>query len=149
MSYKDNQRILCALSAQLLGEESLSPEQSQYLGLTLHRISQGEDANHVLGVRPKKGQKTADALARQRMSFILHWIAGQVAADPDGDTKPISIEKACELAVDSIVPLAKRAFPGADNRNYSADYLARCWSAPENKHMRSPNRGFYDRDYPY
>ena len=149
MSHLDKRRVLDALAAQLLRCEPISQEQSRYLGVAFWRIANGEDANNVLGVRPKKGQRQTGAVARQRMSLILHWIAGAIQPDPTGCERPLTIEQACELAMDSIVPAAKNAFPGADDCVYDAEYLMRCWSERENKHMRSSGRKFNDDDFPY
>jgi hypothetical protein len=149
MSHLDKRRVLDALSVQLLRGETLSPEQSQYLGVALWRIANGEDANAVLEVRPKQGHRQTGAIARQRMSLILHWVAAALESDPTGSDRPLSVEQACQLAVDSIVPAAKQAFPGGDSCTYDFDYIMRCWSDPSNEHMRSPSRKFYDDDFPY
>lgn len=149
MSYLDKRRVLDALLVQLLREESLSPEQSQYLGVALWRIANGEDANVVLEVRPKQGQRQTGAIARQRMSLILHWVAGAMEPDSTSGASPLTVEEACELAIDTIVPIAKKAFPGADDCTYDVEYLMRCWSEPGYQHMRSIDRGFYDEDFPY
>ncbi len=149
MSHLDKRRVLDALSRQLLRGELLSPEQSEYLGVALWRIANGEDANAVLEVRPKKGQRQTGAIARQRMSLILHWVAGAMEPGPTSCASPLTVEQACELAVDSIVPIAKKAFPGADDCTYDVEYLVRCWSEPGYQHMRSIDRQFYDDDFPY
>jgi hypothetical protein len=149
MSHLDNQRRLLSLAAQLESDAALSEDQRRLLASALHRIGAGEDANEVLGVSLKRGQKLSDAIAKQRMSLILHWVAGAVQPDPESGGKSMSIEAACELAVETIVPVAKAAFPGADNRRYDVDYIMRCWSEPAYAHMRSPYRGWFDSDYPY
>lgn len=149
MSHLDQQRILDALSLQLFREEPLSDEQMKYLAVIFGRIANGEDANIVLEVRPRQGQKTSDAIAKKRMSLILHWIAAAIAPDSESKGKPLTIVKACELAMDTIVPVAKRMYPGADDCTYDTEYLVRCWSEPKYKHMRSSERSFFDNDFPY
>ncbi len=149
MSHLDKRRIIGALSRQIFNGEQLSPEQSQYLGSALERIANGEDANAVLEVRPKRGQRNTGAITRRRTSLIMHWIAGLREPDPtDGGSIP-SVEEACILAIDTIVPVAKKIFPGADDCNYDVEYLMRCWSEPDYQHMRSSVRQFYDDDFPY
>ena len=149
MSHLNKRRVLDTLESQLLRGELLSPEQSQYLGVALWRIANGEDANAVLEVRLKKGQRQTAAIARQRMSLILHWVAVAMEPDPTGCTSPLTVVQACELAVDSIVPIAKKTFPGVDDSTYDVEYLVRCWSEPLYQHMRSIDRQFYDDDFPY
>lgn len=150
MSFLDKRRALNELSKQLFRGEMLSEEQSQYLGMIFWRIANGEDANAVLEVRPKRGQTNPKVIARQRMSLILHWVAGAMHPDPNDSTKcPLTVEQACELAMDTIVPIAKKAFPGADECTYDVEYLVRCWSEKGYKHMRLTERGFYDDDFPY
>jgi 3-oxoacyl-(acyl-carrier-protein) synthase len=147
MSHLDNRRILEALAHRLFRGEKLSEEEARFLGIVLGRIANGEDANKVLGVRPKKGQTESAAIARQRLSMILSWIAAQIEPDANGRRK--SIEAACAAAVHSIVPAAKLMFPGDDERVYDHEYLMRCWSAPEYRHMRTSKRSFYNEDFPF
>jgi hypothetical protein len=147
MSHLDNRRILGALGYRVLKREKLSEEEASYLGIVLGRIARGEDANQVLGVRPAKGRTDAGAVARKRLSWILSWIAAKT--EPDANGRKMSIEDACASAVNSVVPVAKQMFPGADSRAYDADYLMRCWSEPKYKHMRTSKRSFYDEDFPY
>jgi len=149
MSHLDKRRIIGALSRQIFNGESLSPEQSRYLGTALQRISNGEDANAVFEVRPKRGQRNNGAIARKRLNLIMHCMAGLMEPDPTGCESTPTVEEACIWATQTIVPVAKKAFPGADDCNYDVEYLMRCWSAPEYQHMRSPVRQFYDDDFPY
>ena len=140
---------MLALSMQLFRGEPLSQDQTQYLAFVLWRIANGEDANAVLEVRLKRGQRDSDAVAKQRISMILHWVAGAIEPDPRSNQKPLTLEQACTLAVNTIVPLAKSFFPGADNCTYDVEYLLRCWSEPAYQHMRSLDRVFFDNDFPY
>jgi hypothetical protein len=149
MSYFDNQRILRELGRQIESDAPLSDDQKRFLAIALYRIGTGEDANKVLGVRPQRGQKLSDVVARRRMSLILHWVAGAIEPDPESTSKPMSVEDACALAVTTIVPAAKAKFPGSDNRKYDVEYITRCWSEPAYAHMRSPDRGWFDPDFPY
>jgi hypothetical protein len=149
MSHLDQRRILNALSLQLFQEEPLSQGQMRYLAAVFYRIANGEDANNVLEVSPRRGQKTSDAIAKKRISLILHWIAVAIAPDSESKEKPLTIVEACELAMEHIVPVAKRMYPGADDCKYDVEYLARCWSEPAYQHMRSPDRSFFDSDFPY
>lgn len=149
MSYLDNQRVLMSLALQIQRKEPLSEEQLQFLAVVFYRIGAGEDANKVLSVRLQQGQKLSDVVARCRMSLILHWIAGAIQPDPQSNSKHMTVEAACVEAVTTIVPVARKAFPGADSQQYDAEYIQRCWSEPAYAHMRSPDRGWIDSDFPY
>ncbi len=149
MNHLDHQRIMLDLAYQLDRNELLLPEQIRFLAIALYRIGTGEDANKVLQVTPKPGQKLKDITARRRLSVILHWIACSVNPDPGSEEKAMSVEAACELATQTIVPAAKKMYPGADDHQYEVEYLLRCWSAPEYAHLQSCERGWFDPDYPY
>jgi hypothetical protein len=148
VSIADQRRRLLLL-AQKLGRGKLSKLDKSYLCEVLNRIGSGEVPDKVLGLRRTRGQKASDEHARRRMSLILHWVAGRIAPEPGSHKKAISIEKACEEALDTIVPAAKRMYPGADDREYDAQYLVRCWGAGEYTHMRKLERAWTDDDNPY
>lgn len=147
MSQLDNRRALLDLAIQLERGEALSDEQSRFLAAAFYRIGRGENANKVLGLEFGRGERASAAIDRMRMSMILHWVACRVRPDPKSNDKAMSIENACELAVETIVPVAKATYPGADDRQYDAEYILRCWS--EYAHMRSTERGWFDPDFPY
>ena len=149
MNRYDHMRALLGLAHQLDRGEELSADQRNFLGIALYRIGTGEDANHAFNVQGGRGLKLADVIARRRMSVILHWVACAVDADAESGETAMSIEAACVEAIDSIVPVAKEAFPGADHCAYDADYIRQCWTDPKYAHMRSPMRSWYDPDFPY
>jgi hypothetical protein len=145
----DHRRALLDLAHRLGRGDELSTNERDFLCLALYRVGTGEDANHVFNVQGGRGLKLADVIARRRMSVILHWVACAVNADSEPGETVMSIEAACVEAVDSIVPLAKEAFPGADHCVYDVDYIRQCWTDPKFAHLRSPMRGWYDPDFPY
>ena len=150
MSKRDQQRVLQLLSKQISDGAPFSDSQRSYLADAIYRISQGEDANKAFGLSRSKGQKMSNEVARQRLSLILHWVACKVHPDPAADgEKAMSIAKACAEAQTTIIPAAKRMFPGADITTYDAEYLIKCWRDTDYKHLSSPLRGQYDADYPY
>jgi len=149
MSYLDNRRTLGALAYRVFRLEKLSKEEASYLGIVLGRIARGEDANDVLGVRPQRGQSHEDAISQQRMSLILHWVAAAIELIPDDNGKKLTVQEACEKAMDTIVPFAIQMFPSKKSPTYDAEYLQRRWSSPVCRHMRSPVRKFFDPDFPY
>lgn len=145
----DHQRFLLELSYQLDRGDALSEDQRRFLALVLYRVGRGEDANAVLGLKFGQGQSRTKAIARARMSMILHWVACAVSPDPGSPTKTMSVEDACSQAVDTIVPFAKAMYPGSDDHAYDSEYIMRCWGNPKYAHMRSTVRGMLDPDFPY
>jgi hypothetical protein len=149
MSYLDNRRRLKMLGMALKTREGLLKEELQYLSAALIRIAQGEDANHVFGVKLQKGCKDKDVLARKRMSFILSFVQSYMYPNPDSNEQEMVLEDACVKAAEEIVPLARRLYPGDDQATYNSDYIQRCHSSPEYSHMRKPERTWLDDDFPY
>ncbi len=149
MSPEDNKRALLDFAFQLHRNEPLSDSQRDFLSIVLYRIATGEDANKVLGTEGGQGQKLSDVVARRRMSMILHWVAGAIDKDPCHETAPMTLNKACVEAMTTIVPIAQAAFPGAEEHEFDAEYIQKCWRKAKYKHMRSTGRGWFDPDYPY
>jgi len=151
MSHLDNKRILLELSDRTRRPEQLSKEESMFLASALQSIANGEDANNVFEIRPKRGQSDADALARQKLSFIMHWIACAIKPinDPISPGLGLSVEKACEEAFATVVPVADNMFGNSKKAVYDADYLKKCWYQHDKKHMQDINRNSYHPDYPY
>ncbi|MBM3396571.1 MAG: hypothetical protein FJY37_18480 [Betaproteobacteria bacterium] len=149
MNSLDHRRALLDLAYQLDRGEDLSEEQKKFLAFAIYRVATGENANKVFQTQLRRGEKLSALIDRRRMSMILHWVACQVYSDPNSSRKAMSVEEACYLAEELVTSKAKKAFPGADNRKYSGDYLLRCWSDPANAHLRSPDRSWLDPDFPY
>lgn len=149
MNRYDHMRVLQDLAYQLDSGEPLSDEQRRYIAIAIYRISTGEDANRVFNVDSKKGHKLSDVISRRRMSMILHWVAGAIQPDPTCKEKPMSVEKACEQATTTIVPIAKAKYPGGDTHAYDAEYIMRRWHDAKYQHMQSPERNWFDPDFPY
>ena len=148
MGYLDNRRMLDKLSLALYQGNEL-PEEREYLVIALFRIATGEDANEVLGVKPTTGKSRRDAIARQRMSFILQMVECFMFPKPGSKEQEMSLDDACHKAKKEIVPIAKKLYPGADKTRYTAGYIQRCHSSPRYKHMRSEIRRWTDGDFPY
>ena len=129
--------------------DGLLDAEREFIGQALERIGYGEDANDVLQTKLKPGQKEKDIIDRQRMSLILHWVHCAMYPDLSTNTQEMSLAEACELAQSTIVPVAKAAFTSAASIVYDPEYIQRCHSAPEYKHLRSPSRSDFDDDFPY
>lgn len=149
MSHLDQRRELLALAGKLKIGQELTDAQRNFLASALVQISAGEDANSAFKLKLKPGEKKTDAIARCRLSLMLHWIACYVQGESHSSEKSISVEAACEEAMTTIVPFAKSIYPGADRHTYDAAYLLRCWHDPAYAHMRSATRGWTEPDFPY
>ena len=149
MSYLDNLRGLRMLGMTLYEGKELLDEEKRFLAIALLRIARGEDANEVLRLKLGRGKKEKDVIARKRMSFILHIVECFMFPEPASKKQVMSLEDACYKAKNEIVPIAKRLYPGADKTRYTAEYIQRCNSSHDYKHMRSPLRRWTDEDFPY
>ena len=149
MSNSDHRRRLLALGKTLRNGDALLDVEREFIGQALERIGSGEDANEVLQTKLKPGQKKKDIIDRQRISLILHWVHCAMYPDLSTNKQEMSLAEACELAQSTIVPVAKAVFPGAASIAYDPEYIQRCHSAPEYKHLRSLFRTEIDDDFPY
>jgi hypothetical protein len=143
----DHRRIYLQL-AEDIRLDQLSQDQKTLLSVVFYQIGKGGDANAVLGLNLKKGQKRSDGDARQRLSLVMHYIACLLDEPKVKGGRKMSVQAACEKAMATIVPASKALYPSAKGPAYDADYLIRCWHAPEYAHMRSTNRSLYDADAP-
>jgi hypothetical protein len=147
MKPSDHRRIFLQLSKEI-GENRLSEAQLYWLSLVFYRIGNGEDPATVLGLSRNRGQKRNDDMARQRLSFVLHWIACYLDDNVGTKKRRVSVETACQEAMTRIVPASLKLFPGAGGPTYDVQYLSRCWYASKYAHMRSVTRSVYDPDSP-
>ena len=134
MSPLDVRKRLAAFANKLSAGKRVTKAEAVYLSQVFRRISEGEDANCVLGVKYSRGQSQRDALARQELSKIFQWVAAAIEADPDDD-QVLSLEAALEQA--------HKLFRYPHDLRYLRDK----WY--ENKSMQSPLRTWSDIDSPY
>ena len=119
--------------------------ESKFLGDALSQISSGANANKVLGVARRRGQSDADALARKKLSMVMHWVACAITPVDDefpglGYTLNQALEEATNVA---------RALFKVDGEQYDVEYLRRCWYAKDKAHMQNVRRTNLDGDFPY
>jgi hypothetical protein len=146
MNPLDTRKRLKAFAEQMKEGCAPSDEQYRYLHWAFEKIAAGEDANKVLGVAFSRGKKKSDAEARQKMSFVLHWVA--CAVEPrDGDLpgQGYTHEKAFEEAA----ILARQIFGVSETDKYDAQYIKKCWYAKDKQHMQSPVRQSFEPDSPF
>jgi hypothetical protein len=143
----DHRRIYLQL-AEDIRLDQLSQDQKIWLSTVFYRIGTGEDPTKVLNLDLKKGQKRSDGAARQRLSLVMQYIACLLDEPKIKGRRTMSLKAACENAMVTIVPASKALYPSTKGPAYDADYLIRCWHAPEYAHMRSTNRSLYDADAP-
>lgn len=134
MGPADNRRIYGDLAKQLSSGEELIDEQRRFLASCFERLSTGEDANIVFGLKLGRGQSAADAERRRVVSFLLHLVAAHVDED-------LPVEVACA----KVAEISHRL--PTNGAAYDADYLRQCWY--KYPHMRSLDRSLYAPDLPY
>ena len=135
MNPLDTRKRLAAFAKQIRGGGRVTKAQALYLANVFERISKGEDANMVLGIKSKRGQSEKAAKARQDMSKILHWVAGSIERDDIHEVEPYTLDKACQEAVKHF------------KLEHDSDYIKKQWY--ENPHMRSSIRTWSDEDSPF
>ena len=146
MNPLDYRKNLAAFAQQMQSKTEPTEEQYKYLADAFTRISNGEDANKVLGVSFQKHHTEANAVTRQKLSMVLHWVAGAVTPT---DGKPPGLGLTLEQAFEQAAPLARKLFAVEGSEKYDASYIKKCWYASDKAHMRDPNRGHFDQDSPY
>ena len=134
MNPLDTRKRLAGFAKQLKAGKTITKEQTQYLVNVFERISQGEDANRVLDVTYSRGRSEKDALARQSLSMIFHWVACAIETDPMTGQK-ILLEDALEQA--------HKLF----KYKHDLKYLRDKWY--EHKPMQSPLRTWSEPDSPF
>ena len=146
MNALDTRKRLKAFAEQMKEGCAPSDEQYRYLHWAFEKIAAGEDANKVLGVAFSRGKKQSDAEARQKLSLILHWVAGAITPT-DGD--PPGLGYTHERAFREAAILARQVFGVSATDKYDAQYIKKCWYAADKKHMQSPVRHRLDSDSPF
>ena len=146
MNPLDYRKNLAAFAQKMESKTEPTEEQYQYLADAFTRISKGDDANKVLGVAFQKHQTETNAAARQKLSAVLHWVAGAITPT-DGD--PPGLGLTLEQAFEQAAPVARKLFAVEGSEKYDASYIKKCWYAADKAHMRDPNRGHFDQDSPY
>jgi len=145
MNHLDHRRRLGYLAQRLLRNQPLTLAESKFLGGALSQISSGADANKVLGVARRRGQSDADALARKKLSMVMHWVA--CAITPVDDELP-GLGYTLNKALEEAVKIARALFQ-VDGDQYDASYLRKCWYAKDKAHMHNVIRTDRDADLPY
>ena len=132
MNPLDRRKHLAAFSKKIRRGGRVTKAQALYLANVFERISKGEDANYVLGVKYSRGQSQNDAIGRQKLSEVLHWVA--CAIDPDTGHG---------YTLEAALSAARVAF----RYPHDLDYLRKKWY--EHPHMQSPCRTWRDQDSPF
>jgi hypothetical protein len=146
MNPLDIKKRLKFFAEKLATHSPLSNEECEYLASSLTRIADGEDANHVFGVKFGRGNSLKDAKNRQAISFIVHWI--ECAVQPtNGEIAGLglSVSAACAEAA----PILRKMLGVDDSQKYDDEYIRQCYYKPEFAHMRSVLRGTFDQDSPF
>lgn len=132
MNPLDIRKRFAALADKMANRVLLTDEEYGYLENVLRRIAAGEDANNVLGVSYRRGKSENDAIGRQKLSAVLHWVACAI----DTDTGlGYTLEEALKFAHETF------RYP------HELDYLRKKWH--EHKAMQSTDRYWSDPDSPF
>lgn len=136
MNPLDHRKNWIAFTHQLRAKEPLSNEQFEYLAKVFTEILDGTDANEALGLKYSRGSSEKDAIARQKISAVLFWVA--CAIEPlENDGLGLTLEEAF-FEAESIF----------SSLGYSADTIKKYWYSEDKIHMRNPERNYFDPDSP-
>ncbi|MCP5346213.1 MAG: hypothetical protein R3F41_00490 [Gammaproteobacteria bacterium] len=145
MTPKGNRKIFKQWAEHIRDDGEITQDLRVYIANAFGLLSEGEDANEVFGLKyDSSGKSESDTIHRERLSFVLHWIACVVV--PEDDDLPglgLSISDACKEAA----VLFGKFLRDGSARQYDAEYLRQCWY--RYKHMQNPNRSPNDPDNPY
>lgn len=144
MNPTDRRKYLTVFAQQMQQKKELTEPQFEYLANVFAKISAGEDANEVLGLKYQRGNGPTKDKTRQKLSLVLQWIACATESTTD-DGLGYTLEEACNKAV----PFARGIFGDKDSQKYDVEYLKKCWYKSDYAHMRSPTRGHFDKDSPF
>lgn len=117
---------------QMQHKQPLTNEPIEYFAKVFSEIIDGRDANDALGLTYKRGQSEKDALARLKISAILHWVACAIDTNMGNS-----------LTLDQAFTEAEKHF------NVSYEMIKKYWYQPDKEHMRNVIRTESDQDFPY
>ena len=137
MNPLDHRKNWIAFIHQLRAKQALQPEQFEHLAKVFEEILNGVDANEALGLKYARGNSPDKAMARQKISLVLHWVSCATAPLSD-DGLGMSLAAAFEAASDTF-----KAF------GYQPEQIEKYWYQKDKAHMQSLTRGHYDHDSPY
>jgi hypothetical protein len=120
----------------------LPPDDLKFLVEALWRIGKGEDANEILQVKAKRGERKTheQVFKRDKMRFALLWIAGAIRPEE---------EDGLGMSLDDAIASAATMRRGEANFGLSEDTLRTYWkSHPEwrSPSLPRPISSFPDRD---
>jgi len=145
MNHLDHRLRLGYLAQRLLRNQPLTLAESKFLGGPRMQKKNGADANKVHGVARRRGQSDADALARKKLSMVMHWVA--CAIKPVDDEMP-GLGYTLNQALEEAAKFARALFQ-VDGDQYDASYLRKCWYAKDKAHMHNVIRTDRDADLTY
>lgn len=125
-----NQLRLRVIAEALENGWDLPRPARQFLIRSLRRVGAGEDANVVLGVVAKRGERKslAQAKSSDRKKFALAWIASAIRPKDDA-----SIDGGLGMTLDDACDAAAVAF------GFTSETLRTYWN--NNRDLRSPTFG--------
>ena len=138
MNPLDHKKNWTAFYHQLEAKKELQPKQFEHLAKVFKDILNGVDANEALGLKFARGNSQKKAMARQNMSFILHWVACAIEKDDQGGLG-LTLAKAFIIASEKFELIAK----------YSPEQTEKYWYQQDKAHMQNLVRDSFDQDAPF
>lgn len=132
----DHRKNWIAFVHQLRAKQALQPEQFEHLAKVFGDILNGVDANEALGLKYARGNNPDKAIARQKISLVLHWVSCAIA--------PLS-EDGLGMSLAAAFESASVAF---EEFGYSPEQIEKYWYQKDKAHMQDVYRTHYDKDSP-
>jgi len=149
-------RQLRLLADELERGEDLRPQMRDFLVSALTAVSEGRDANEVLGVKRKRGQSASDEEHRRNLAIMFHLIVSITQKPPEGFG--LSNEQAFE-AVSELSNGRSWSKPEADCYldqelgelfgPITPEALHKAWYDPKNADLQKLDYSQGDFDFPY
>jgi len=132
----DHRKNWIAFVHQMQSKNPLTPVQFEHLAKIFKEILDGKDANEALGLKYKRGNTEGKAIARQKISLVLFWVACACESESDGGLG---------LTLNEAFIKASEVF---EKFGYSPEMIEKYWYQEDKSHMRNALRGYFDQDSP-
>ena len=144
-----SRKYILLTGRQLKKGKNLSPEQMKFWSNLLIKIGQGDPPEEVLNLKRWRGEKESDEPQRRKISMVLHQVAALCnplidrRVDPRAWREKLTVEQAIERVLPNVPKIM------GDHGKYDVEKVRGWWYDADKKHMQSPIRRPFDRDYPY
>ncbi len=132
-----NLRYIRQTAEQLEKGVQLTPEQMQFWGRVLRRISEGIAPDVALNIKRRRGEKEENDSRRKKISKVMHLIAA-LHIPFDDPRFPSPKKHTLEQAINMVLPEVSKIM--GDEHKYDLEVVRNWWYDCDKKDLRSPLR---------